>query len=233
MGLRENITNISGGGNGFITIVHGQFTQRVEEGTKGAISRELTKGKNEGTTVWELHFPALSGMLMGVDISESKFGGQDGTITLKDFKTGETFSIQTGADNGKFTDFLKCLPNIDTNKEVVLEMRPKKGGKVDTNGNPITDMKVVQDGRIVPNYYQEWDNTDRQYVCINGMPDWEKTPKGWNHDDQDFFLWDRCAEWQETFIPPISDPDFRREESPAEEMERVVPEDDGSDSIPF
>ena len=229
MGLRQNITDISGGNSDIITIVGGKFTQRVEQGTKGAECRNLTQGKNEGKEVWELHFPALSGMLISVEITESNFGGCDGTITLHDFKTDERFSIQTSADNGKFTDFLKCIPNIDTSKELVLEMHPKKGGKVDSNGNPITDLKVVQGGRVVPNYYQEWDNQAQKYNCINGMPDWEKTPKGWNHDEQDYFLWEKCNEFFENYEAPTEDPAFIHEE-PVKES-KPTPEEE--DDIPF
>ena len=195
-----------------ITLVGGQFTQRVEEGTPHAEPRALTKGKNEGKEVWELHFPALSGMLMNAEITESNFGGQDGTITLKDFKTGESFQITVAADNGMFTNFIKCLPNIDPTKEVWLQMQPKKNGKCDTNGHPLTDLRVFQDDRIVTNFYQEYDKQERKYKTVNEMPEWENTPKGWNHDDQDYFLWEKCQEFFATYIAPTGDPSFGLED---------------------
>lgn len=197
-----------------ITIVGGMFTQRVEEGTKGAIPRKLTKGKNEGKEVHELKFPALSGMLMGAEITESKFGGQDGTIHLKDFKTDEEFTVSTGADNGMFTDFIKVLPNIDTNQEIVFQMDAKKGSKTDANGNVLRHLRIFQNGRVVKSYFEEYDNQERKFVCIHEMPAWEKTPKGWNHDDQDFFLWDYLSKFIENYTAPTGDPAIRDMEAP-------------------
>ncbi len=244
MGLQQEIKSIEGNYGSTITIVGGKFTLRVEEGTKGAVPRKLTKGKNEGKEVWELHYPALSGMLVSVEVADSNFGGKDGTITLKDFKTGETFSIQTAADNGAFTNFLKSLPNIDTQKEVWLQMQPKKNGKLDANGNPLTDLRVLQDDHVVPNFYQEYDKQERKYVSINGMPDWEKTPKGWNHDEQDYFLWEKLEEFNETFVAPTEDPDFAptleedvrqavAEQSTPERPQIPAEEEEELDPIPF
>jgi len=223
-----------------ITIVGGRFTKRVEAGTPNAVPRKLTKGKNEGTEVNELHFSCLSGMLIALDVSESNFGGQDGTVTLSDFKAGEIYTIQTQADNGTFTSLLKCLPNIDTSKEVWLQMQPKKNGKLDANGHPLTDLRVFQDGKVVANFYQEYDKQERKYSSINGMPDWEKTPKGWNHDSQDFFLWDALVEFNKTFVPPTADPSFGNLE---EEIHNKVQQatvavdettqEDDSEEIPF
>ena len=250
MGL-TNETKATGAGGNSITLRGGLFTLNSKEGVEGAIPRKITSGKRDGDTVYELKYKSLSGMIVGLALPDSQRSGKDGIIQMMDFKTGEEFTVKVFGDSGMFTDFIKCLPNIDTSKEVWLQMNAKSNGGLDANGNPLTNLKILQDGKVIPNYYSEWDQkkvnpkTQKRgmYITLHGMPEWEETPKGWNHDDQDYFLWDRFEEYIATFEPPTLDPDFAhgageadRPKIPTEadvpEEESDVPEEE-SDDIPF
>jgi hypothetical protein len=237
-----------------ISLRGGQFTLAVEEGTEDAIERKITSGKREGEIVHELKYPTVYGMLMDVGLEDAPRGGKQGSIALKDFKTDETFNISVFGDSGMFTDFIKHLPNIDTSKQVWLQMEPKKGGAVDSNGNPLTNLKVLQDcedgkkGNLVPDYYSEYDHekdnprTGKKgaYVTLHDMPEWEHNAKGWNHDDQDFYLWEKLEEFIESYVPPTTDPSFGDAPSgPAGHTSNDTPapkgdiEDEDEDSMPF
>ena len=229
MGLKDTTTPITGDSTK-LSIVGGKFTLRVEEGTKDAIERKLTKGKNEGQTVWELKYPALSGTIINAVIRDNEFGG-DAEITMRDYKTNDDFTIQFPLESRYLFDLIKRLPNINLNEDVSLEMHENTKKKTRT-GNPVYNLHVVQDSKHLRDFYVEWKKDEQgNNVCHNlhGMPDAVEGRKGWNFDAQEEWLLERMEEWNTLLGEPA--PLFEPEESVDEllEEEGFVEEEE----IPF
>ena len=221
MALSNTTTNISSFGT-TLTIVGGKFTMRVEKGTPGAEPRTLTKGKNEGMEVWELKYKSLSGFLVGAEIVKGEYPGAE--IRIADFRANDSYTIQFPLDSRYLYTFIKALPNIDTRKEVSLEI--VQGKKKTKQGNPTYRLHVVQDGKLVKDYYTEWkkDASGKNVChCINGMPDAEHTVRGWNFQRQEDWLLERFEEFFADYKAPTQEDagtvDIPDSEIPAEEQE--------------
>lgn len=156
----------------FLTILaDGKFHQQVEEGTEGAVKREIKdKFTNEVTdTKFELLHDSVKGIITEVSIQEGEYG-KNLQITI------DTEIVSLGTKSSFGEDMLKKLPSIDLSKEVTLtpysflpkgEENKKKG------------VTVYQDGVKVGSYYYDAENK----VSINGCPEPENDGKGFDSDD--------------------------------------------------
>jgi hypothetical protein len=101
---------------------------RVEENTPGAVPRKLTKGKNEGSTVYELHYNALSDVhLMGGKLVESEhITGLTAEIELKDFRSGETYTAALPAVIGLTSSVSMALITLLQGITGVKDESPKQ-----------------------------------------------------------------------------------------------------------
>lgn len=112
----------------------GLFAQRVPEGTKGATSRELTKGPNEGKIVHEIHMDTIVGALVDIKIKESQYG-KGFQMIIDVTEPGEPlqyFAIDFKFD-GAGKNLLYSLPNIDLSKDLGLKtyaIEDKEKGRV-------------------------------------------------------------------------------------------------------
>jgi len=101
----------------FLTILatDGKFHQKVEEGTEGAVKREIKdKTTNEVVdTKFELLHDSVKGIITEVTIIEGKYG-KNLQITI------DTEVISLGVKTNFGEDMLKKLPSIDLSKEVTL-----------------------------------------------------------------------------------------------------------------
>lgn len=170
------------GGN-FITILNGKFSQRVPEGTAGAVSRVNKLNK----TVWEKFYDSFTAKLVGIRTQDGAYGKN----WLFDFQDkGEVYHLQLSYSNSFATAFLKMLPNIDLTKEMKLspsvkevegkqksslfvnqDNKPVKHAFTRENPNGMPDLKSVKiKGQDM------WDDTDR-LVFLQNMVDTEIVPK--------------------------------------------------------
>jgi hypothetical protein len=159
-------------GGKFFNIIGGKFTQRVPEGTAGAVQRT----NKLGTAVWEIHHDAFTGKLVNIKTQDSPYG-KNWVFSFKDNE--DTYNLQLGYANGYSVAFLKMLPNIDVSKPMKVSPRSEeKDGKISTA------LFVNQDGKPIKHFYTK----DNQ----NGLPQWEQiTVKGqlvWDSTKQLQFL---------------------------------------------
>ena len=166
MGLNAN----SGNNKTFVSIAGGYLTTRVSEGTAGAVARQLTKGKNEGQTVYELKFKSLTGVISKIEYLTKEFGSFI-EVTVTD---GEDYTLQIAwEDFGVRDSFIKRLPNIDPEKEVEFTAWKNNEGH--------TVFLIKQDGEICKMAFTR-DNP-------NGMPEATKNKLGkWDFSKAEEFL---------------------------------------------
>jgi len=104
----------------YVSIVGCKFVIRVPAGTDGAVARKLTKGKNEGKEVHELHYSRLRGRIVYI-CHEQKDFGEYLTIDIKD--EVKTFTLNIPWDNFSVRDnFIKQLPNMSEKEYVCLNV---------------------------------------------------------------------------------------------------------------
>lgn len=176
-----------------ISVVGGKWTKRVEAGTVGAVERKLTKGKHEGEVVYEVGYPTISGRLVSGRLVESDMVGMTAEILLND--GNEEFSLSFSASVKEMSQHLKnivrCLPNVDTSKDVALNIRQHPTKKTRT-GNPVCYLGVYQDKKQVSDFYCEWKtgaDGKKVPVMMNGMPEAERLRDGsYDFRDQNEFL---------------------------------------------
>ena len=155
----------------FVSIINGKFTVRASEGTPGAVARQLEKGPNAGSTVYELKYSSLSGMVKEIAYVTKKFGVFV-EITVVDDKE---YTLQLPWEAfGARTSLIKRLPNVDPSKEVEFCVFK------DEKENNIFFLK--QDDVTVPVAFSK--------ESPNGMPQAVKNSRGqWDFSKVDDFLY--------------------------------------------
>lgn len=161
----------------FYQVYDQKLRTRVPEGTEGAISRKLTKGKNEGKEVWERETQALYGLIEDISIEETEFEGgkvKQLRITLDKNEEGKNPVLTVGIESKNGRDLMKILPAVDFKNEVrLMPYRFTPEGSVDE----ISGFSVAQkdaEGKFtikVQNFF--FDPEKKEY--INGFPtiDWD------------------------------------------------------------
>lgn len=100
------------GGN-FITIFNGKFSQRVQEGTEGAVARKNKLDK----LVYEKFYDNFTGKLVGIKTQDGAYGKQ-WIFSFQDAL--DVYHLNLAYSNSFATAFLKMLPNIDLTKEMLV-----------------------------------------------------------------------------------------------------------------
>lgn len=177
------LSNKQGNNQTFVTIVGGKFTIRLQDGddNPNAVERKLEKGPKAGTTVRELQFTHLDGMIKSGEMHKSEYG-VDFTLIMED--EGEGFKLQIPLESQYFGQVAKRLPNLDPTKKVVFGI----GYDKDRQRN---FLYIQQDGASVHmNFTKD---------TPNGMPPpVKKTVKGvekWDFEEQENFLYDVAIDW--------------------------------------
>ena len=192
--------------NNSLSIIGGKFTKRVQEGTIGAISRKITKGKHEGETIYEVGYPTLSGFLASGNLVDNEQIGMQAVIILKDADGEYELSFSAGVKemSQHLKAIIRSLPNIDPSKETFFSIKENPKKKTRT-GNPVFNLGVYQDGHRVKDFYTEWHKNEKgENVCtnLNGLPDAEKLRDGtYDYRDQNEFLLMRFEEYFSDFSP--------------------------------
>lgn len=163
------LSNDSNGGFDFISTFDGKLVQRVPEGTEGAVSRQLTKGANEGKTVWEKTYTSVSGTITGGGVEVKEFGGKK----VKEIQVKLDDNIMLQLPMNMLSAFAKPLPNVDASQEVKISVYKNKRGKAGLN--------ISQGGNNC-----EWAYTKEE---PNGLPQPVQDELGeWDFRDHDKFL---------------------------------------------
>ncbi len=162
----------------FITILGGKFSQRVPEGTPGAVTRVNKMGK----TVTEKFYDNFTGKLVNIKTQDGEYG-KSWIFSFKDRE--DIYNLQLSYSNSFATAFLKMLPNIDLTKE----MKISPSTKIGEDGKNKSSLFVNQDGVSLKHAYTK--------DAPNGMPDMEQvTVKGqqvWDDTKRLAFLYTMVA----------------------------------------
>ena len=222
-----------------VSIVGGKFTLRVPEGTPNSVPRKLTKGKNEGSIVHELHWSTLENVhiMSGALVKSEHLSGLNAEIVVKNFLTGEEALLSLPSDSRYLKEFIKRIPSIDFNQAVNLELH--LGKKKTRTGGDTYYLKIVQNGKAVPSVYEKWsrdENGKPKVELLLGMPDAVEKRDGWDFSAQNEFLWDKFELHFKQYIPPTVD--VSEAHAPAEDDEEPYydeREDDEplEDDVPF
>lgn len=210
--------NDSGGNITYITPFDGKFAQRVPEGTEGAVSRALTKGKNEGKIVWEKHYGNVTGTITAGKVAVKEFSGkkiQEIQIHLDD-------NIVLQLPMNLLSMFAKPLPNVDITQPVKISIYKNKMDKIGlqiSQGPTLSDPCDWAYTRDVP----------------NGLPSASKDSIGnWDFRDHDAFLIGKVEEFfsglpeytapkKEEAAEPDDKPPIADENSGPDEYEDDIP----------
>jgi hypothetical protein len=199
----------------FLTIGNGQICKKVQKAT--SISKERVN-KN-GVTVHEEYYKGWKGQITAIAIREHQEYGKFWNITLTD-NDGDAI-LQMNYSSGYASAFLKMLPNIDLNGDIVITPNLKIEGDKKKTG-----LFITQHGVPVKWYFTK--NNP------NGLPPLEqKTLKGkkvWDDTEMMAFL-EKMVNTE--IIPKL--PKGRTVSDIAPDIEEVEAdtEDISKDDLPF
>jgi hypothetical protein len=157
----------------FLTISNGQICRKVQSKTKDSKERV---NKN-GVTVHEEYYKGWRGRITAIEVREHKDYGKFWNVTLSD-SDGEAI-LQMQYSSGYSSAFLKILPNVDLNSDVIITPNMK----IDGDKKKAT-IFITQHGVPLKHYYTR-DNP-------NGLPELKQIKvKGkitWDDSDMAEFL---------------------------------------------
>lgn len=194
---------------GSFSVVSGTFRKRVPEGTIGAVPRKLTKGKNEGQTVFESCFLTIDGILSGGRLVQSDQIGCTAEIDLTDACGTDTVSFSAGVKEMSqyLKSFVRCLPNINPAEPIYLNLTERQGKKTKF-GNPVYYMNVYQNNRKVKDAYVEFKtgaDGKKFAVHLHDYPEAEQMRDGsYDYRDQNEFLLMKFEEYFADFQSPVA-----------------------------
>lgn len=156
----------------YLNILGGKFTQKVKEGTEGAVSR-INK-KNE--TVWELHYDTLFGKIVDIKLEDTDYG----KVWVITFQDGiDYFYLHLSYSSTITNGLMFRLPNIDFNQGVVL----KVFRIFNKEKNKDQDFLVVYQGgtnkehKVLPKFTKETPNglPPMKKVKVKGVETWDNS----------------------------------------------------------
>lgn len=160
------------GNRTFVSIVNGNWAQRVGEDTPGAIKR-IIKNKKDGSekTVYELIYETVNGMIDSIEVDEKSDFGDQLKINMSD--VGFNFTVTMSMAGREAKAFLCCLKNVNLKAEVFL--KPYNFVAKD-DGKQKIGMTVYQGGvgkefKVLPYFSKE---------KPNGLP---QVPDGADNDE--------------------------------------------------
>lgn len=216
MGLKKGQNN-----GKFLGVTNGRISLRVPEGTEGAVERKITRGVNEGKSVYELFFDSVDGYIVGGEVSRKEVNGsviESIVIKIKDGK--EIFNLNIPWNSKMRDSFVKVLPNLDVSKRVEIVVFPDKTDKSAV-------LLVKQDGESLPWFYTRSNQ--------NGLPEpVRRLVKGvekWDFSSTETFLWDKCSEFFEQF--KNGSPEFQEEVVEEGYQEESFGDSSDDEDIPF
>lgn len=221
MGLHQRSDKI------FLKISLGKIRKKVDAGTLKAVPREL----EDGTTIHELLWNGIDGVLSGLLMREHKEYGKSWSILLDDDK--DHYSIQMQENSRYGMDLLRKLPNL--HKGHVYSFTPYD---FEVDGARKSGLSIKTDtGDKVQSFYQTFETGKEGETIvknINGFPDFTGDRK--DKDDWKIYF------AQVTKILRLKAIDYLKQDfeidvvaesvTPAPSEERAILDAEGSD-LPF
>lgn len=203
----------------------GQFVRRVNENTKGAISRTLEKGPNAGKVVYEIFMDEITGQLIDIKIKDGDYGKSFQLLIDVSIDEPEFFAIDFKFQSaGK--RLLKTLPNIDISQDIAIrtwemDTTNAKGEPITMTGATVYQGEISKAGKVPPAYTKDEPNgfPELKEVKVKGK-------KVWDDSDQIEFL--------EDLISSISFPGMPGEEAePKEQVNKKQVAEEVENDDPF
>ena len=158
----------------YLTVFDGKFTRRVDEGTIGAVSRMTKPVSGEGKLVHELYYSNLSGKITDIYTRDGIYG-KTWNIDISDGT--EKYSLQFGYSDGLAIAFLKMLPNVNLDKDVVFSVTKKLDPK---DNKEKTSLFLNQDGEPIKHAYSLANPNglpEMKMIVVNGKEVWDSTER--------------------------------------------------------
>lgn len=176
---------MTGAGATFFSVLSdGKFHHSVEEGHQGATKREYELKDGTKGFKWEITANSIEGLISGISVRDGEFGKQLHIAFAGDANDDKTVVISLNLASNFAEDFLKKLPNIDTDKEVKLVPYSFEDEKTKKTKRGIT---VYQEDKKINGYYHEMKADKKSgketLHAINGYPEVPKESKTWDSDD--------------------------------------------------
>lgn len=141
----------------FVNIFGGSLSIQSKEGEEGAVSRVNKKEK----TVWEKHYPDLTGILEGIEVNKNEhLKAWEYVVHISD--TGMHYYLSIPCESRYGENFAKKVPNLKFGQEITV--KPYDFEDKETRKKRI-GVGLLQDGfpeKKVPVYYTK--------ETPNGMP---------------------------------------------------------------
>lgn len=152
----------------YLSIVQGNFHQKVDELTENAVKRDYELKDGTKGTKWELVFQHWYGVIRNLSIKDGKFGE---TLEVE----FDDAIVVIGVQTRYFSDFVKRLRSANINQEVILHPYD-----FEMDGRKLKGISIEQGGEKVKNYY--WNEVDK--TVINGFPQTNKPFKSLTKREQ-------------------------------------------------
>ena len=213
------LTNESQGGGNWLSVIAGEISKKVPQGTEGAKERT---NKN-GEVVYELKYNALEGTLKRIGIFEGEFGDQ-WIFVIDD--GDEQYNLALPYSSGTANGFLYRLPNLDLASPLKVKTFYIEGKE---DGIYRQYLGLYQGGeKVLSNYTKEEPNGLPPMVKVK-----RKGKDEWDDSDRLEFLQklvDDEINPQLANLYPVDQVETK-EEVPVEEEQPPMP--DESDDLPF
>lgn len=201
MGATERRTQVNAK---FLSQRDGSFWERVSEGTNNAVPRVLTKGVNEGKTVYEKEYIDISGHLIGVKLETTDFGDM-WKLTFID--NGDRFVISYSVDDYDWIGIAERLPNLDLSKKTMF--RPYKFSEKEGGRSGIS-IKQEVDGewQKINSFYRLYNEQTKQVTYKYNFPNYEEVRNADKDDKKMYwmrvrlFLKKEILRWVENKMEP-------------------------------
>lgn len=160
----------------------GQFVRRVDENTKGAVSRALgDKSPTPGKIVYEIFTDEVTGQLVDIKIKDGQYGKSfQMVLDITEDENNPDFMAIDFRFDGAGKSLLKKLPNITIEEDIALVCYSID----DTNakGDPVKKYYAVpyqgeisKNGKIQPAYTRDEPNgfPDLKKIKVKGQDQWD------------------------------------------------------------
>lgn len=163
----------------YIRVADGKLIVKCKEGEPNAKERTVSKGKNAGTSVWEVHHDSFEGHIKGVHIKKDETYGDQLNISVSD---GSTKGIITLPLSGRHTTkFILVMNNIDLEESVTFS--PYKFPAKDRDTQVVIKDKFVQGWNLyqhddkLENSLDIKDFAELEKVKVKGVVNWDDSAR--------------------------------------------------------
>lgn len=154
----------------------GKFHQVVTENTLGAVRRDYETSDGKTGVKWELIADSIEGKITALGIYEGDYG-KNILIGLGEGDEEVTISLSSSQNFGE--DFMKKLPNIEVEKEVILTPYSFE----DSNGKLQRGISIKQHDEKILNHYSSYNEKKKKWESVKGFPTPEGDTKKFDSDD--------------------------------------------------